>query len=77
MTYIPGFGTGPVPSSPAYSSSSNGTYVIPADQCPQVYTTTGPLPLLNGLTFTPDGVYFDANQVATGDFDCGVFGSQA
>ena len=75
MTYIPGFGTGPVPSSPSYSATPQEV-TIPQDQCPQVYTTTGPLPLLNGLTFTSNAVYFDPNQVEGGDFDCGVFGSQ-
>jgi hypothetical protein len=77
MTYIPGFGTGPVPSSPTYSVTARESYTIPADECPMVYTTTGPLPLLNGLTFTADAVYFDPNLVASGDLDCGLFGSQA
>jgi len=38
-----------------------------------IYSTTGPVPLQNGLTFSSTGLTFDPNQVAAGDLDCGTF----
>lgn len=39
-----------------------------------VYTTDGPLPCANGVSFTQDSLVFDPNQVTEGDLDCGTFG---
>lgn len=73
MTYIPGFGSGPVPASPVYGVG--GPEVLSNAEEPVIYTSTGPMKAQNGLAFTSDSIVFDPNQVTDGDLDCGVFGS--
>jgi hypothetical protein len=69
MPIIPGFRT-PIPSTPYYSPSD----LLNAGDSPMIYTTDGPLPSGNGISFTRDSLVFDPNQVAEGNLDCGVFG---
>ena len=73
MTYIPGFGTGPVPASPSYVGGAPA--ILDSSEDPVVYTSTGPLKAQNGLAFTPDGFVFDPGSVEQGNLDCGTFGS--
>lgn len=73
MTYIPGFGTGPVPASPVYGV--DGPEVLSNSEEPMIYTTTGPLKAQNGIAFSVDSVIFDPSQVTEGDLDCGIFGN--
>jgi hypothetical protein len=56
--------------------SQNAT-VLPEKEFPMIYTTTGPLPIGNGLAATANTLVFDPNLVTQGDLDCGIFGSQA
>ena len=67
-----------VPPSPGsfLASTSSGT-VINQSQSPEIYTTTGPLPLENGIVATTNSIAFDPTRIAEGIFDCGRFGSQA
>ena len=67
-----------VPSSPLYPGSMPGSErVLNPEDTPDVYTTTGPLPLSNGLVTTTESLKFDPNSVTEGTFDCGKFGSEA
>lgn len=71
MPNIPGFPF--IPGTPHYAPSEQQT--LDESQSPMVYTTDGPLPAANGITFTRDSIVFDPNQVSEGDLDCGTFGS--
>jgi hypothetical protein len=67
-----------VPPSPAYLGDAAGSdRVLSPTETPEVYTTTGPLPLSNGLVTTNASLKLDPNSVTEGTFDCGRFGSQA
>jgi len=59
------------------SISSQNADVLPEREFPMIYTTTGPLPIGNGLAATANTLVFDPNLVTQGDLDCGIFGSQA
>lgn len=70
MPNIPGFP--PIPTTPYYGAPEQ--QALDESQAPMVYTTDGPLPAANGITFTRDSIVFDPNQVTDGDLDCGTFG---
>jgi hypothetical protein len=66
-----------VPPSPQYPGSTPlPDRILNSEDAPDIYTTTGPLPLENGLVVTTDSIALDPNYVTEGTFDCGVFGSQ-
>jgi hypothetical protein len=78
MTYIPGF-NGPIPSTPVYPTANAAPVsspILPYDEEPLIYTTTGPLPVAGGLAFTKDALVLDA-QLIVGILNGGIYGSQA
>lgn len=70
---MPAFNFVPPPS-PSYLNAPNAE-VLTEEQFPEIYTTTGPLAIENGLVVTRNAMAFDPNYVTEGNFDCGVFGS--
>jgi hypothetical protein len=75
MTYIPGI-SGAIPANAFYPQTQQNP-TLGSSEWPMVYTTTGPLPISNGLVVTADSLTWDASYVESGDLDCGIFGSQA
>ena len=75
MINLPGF-RAPIGGGAPYIDS-NPANTIQISQYPLVYTTSGPLPVENGLAMTKTAFVFDPSQVTEGDLDCGVFGSLA
>lgn len=77
MSYIPGANlTFVAPASPAYLGLSVSD-ILNGDGFPEVYTSTGPLPVENGLAFSQTAFVFLPDYVTEGNFDCGIFGSEA
>jgi hypothetical protein len=72
MPNIPGFRV-PVPGTPYYAPSD----ILDTGESPMIYTTDGPLPSGNGISFTRDSMVFDPSQVTEGDLDSGTFGDQS
>jgi hypothetical protein len=75
MTYLPGI-SGAIPANAIYPPVTPNQS-LEESEWPMIYTTTGPLPIKNGLAVTDDAFVWDASYVQTGDLDCGLFGSQA
>lgn len=75
MTYFPGV-TFPVPPSTVsgYSGGSPAPSVLGKDEAPMIYTTSGPLPIVNGIAVSRTAITFDPNEVLVGSFDSGIFG---
>jgi len=67
-SYIPG-----TPSS--FDNTPAEGQVLAVTDFPGIYTTTGPLPIGNGIVATTTSISFDPSFVSYGTFDCGVFGS--
>jgi hypothetical protein len=77
MTYIPGI-SGAIPANAIYPQApTQSAQTLLESDWPMIYTTTGPLPIANGLAVTEDSLVWDASYVQTGDLDCGLYGSQA
>jgi len=66
----------PVPPSPVYEAVAEDPFaVLPTDEEPMVYTTTGPLPVARGLAFSKNALVLDANLII-GVLNGGIYGSQ-
>lgn len=76
MPLVPSLGPY-IPGTPASFNVVDENQVLSKGDFPSIYTTSGPLPVENGLAMTTTAFVFDPSQVTEGDLDCGVFGSQA
>ena len=75
MPLVPSLGSY-IPGTPSFDNTTDENQVLPVNDFPGIYTTTGPLPLANGIVVTNNSISFDPSYINYGNFDCGVFGSQ-
>ena len=78
MPNIPGFSV-PIPGTPlsAPPTATHGfAEVLPSGTEPMVYTTTGPMPVKDGLAFSKNALVLDTAHII-GVLNGGIFGSEA
>ena len=66
-----------IPGTPHSFDVVDTNQVLDTNEFPSIYTTSGPLPVENGIVVTGNSISFDPSYTDDGNFDCGVFGSQA